>query len=200
DGDLARLTGRAGPRGELIDGLADYGGHLVLYGALGVILSHQIGGWGWVLAVAAAASRIVQAIHYETQRRQYRFMVYGTPWLGSASEGRNAIADMYRTLGHLLVPRSRDASTWFAAIAHTPCRPLAADRVFAAYRPLLRSSALLGANMRTLALGASMIAGSPLYYVVYEMLLLNAVLVRSILHCRQVHVAMLDTLPRLATA
>src|SRR4051795_4096486 len=31
DGDLARLTGKASPVGELVDGVCDYAGHIVLY-------------------------------------------------------------------------------------------------------------------------------------------------------------------------
>src|SRR6218665_1492336 len=35
DGDLARLTGRSGPLGEIVDGICDYASHIVLYLMLG---------------------------------------------------------------------------------------------------------------------------------------------------------------------
>ena len=53
DGDLARMTGRASPIGEVVDGLCDYGGHVVLYLLLAGLLDNVIGGWAWALAVAA---------------------------------------------------------------------------------------------------------------------------------------------------
>src|SRR5690606_27274677 len=49
DGDLARLTGKAGPTGELVDGLCDYGAQIVLYLVLAALLDDSLGGWAWVL-------------------------------------------------------------------------------------------------------------------------------------------------------
>lgn len=56
DGDLARLTGKSSPHGELVDGICDYLGHIVLYVTLGTIAAGQIGSWGWALMWAAGAS------------------------------------------------------------------------------------------------------------------------------------------------
>ena len=47
-------------------------------------------------------------------------------------------------------------------------------------RPLLKPLGLLGSNHRTIALGASMLAGTPLYFFLYEAVLLNMVLAWSI--------------------
>ena len=49
DGDLARMTGRVSPVGEIVDGLCDYLGHLVLYIVLASILAQDLGALGWVL-------------------------------------------------------------------------------------------------------------------------------------------------------
>ena len=46
DGDLARITGKSSPMGEMVDGLCDYLSHIVLYLVLGALLAAQIGGWG----------------------------------------------------------------------------------------------------------------------------------------------------------
>ena len=54
DGDLARITGRASPIGEMVDGLCDYGSHLVLYLVLGWLLAAQIGLLGWLLMLAGS--------------------------------------------------------------------------------------------------------------------------------------------------
>src|SRR5690606_30901139 len=65
DGDLARLTGRSSPRGELVDGICDYTSHAVLYLILGSLLHEQIGAVAWVLAVGAGLCRSLQAILYD---------------------------------------------------------------------------------------------------------------------------------------
>ena len=79
DGDLARLTNSASSIGEVIDGICDYVGHIVLYVVLGIMLSEEIGsGPAWALAISAGAGRIVQAAHYEVQRRQY-CLLYTSP-------------------------------------------------------------------------------------------------------------------------
>src|SRR5690606_39827963 len=55
---------------DLVDGICDYASHVVLYLILGFLLHGQIGPVAWILAVAAGMSRILQANHYEVQRRQ----------------------------------------------------------------------------------------------------------------------------------
>lgn len=81
DGDLARLTGRSSPYGEMIDGLCDYASHVILYVMLGILLQGRIGTIAWLPTLAAGVGRIVQANYYEVQRRQYQWWAYGTPWL-----------------------------------------------------------------------------------------------------------------------
>ena len=51
DGDLARLTGRASPIGEMVDGLCDYLSHAVLYLTLGWLLHFTMdwAAWMWML-------------------------------------------------------------------------------------------------------------------------------------------------------
>ena len=69
DGDLARMTGKASPTGEIIDGICDYAGHVVLYVALAAMLAESIGGWAWAWGWAAGLSHVVQTNHAESQRR-----------------------------------------------------------------------------------------------------------------------------------
>jgi hypothetical protein len=57
---------------------------------------------------------------------------------------------------------------------------------------LLSGIVLLGANYRTLALGASMLAGSPVYFFVYEAVALNLVLLHSISRIREATAAILE--------
>jgi hypothetical protein len=93
DGDLARMTGRSSPIGEMVDGLCDYLSHAVLYIVLAAYLAGSAGavsGWqAWALVTVAGLSHAVQSNHVEVQRRQYQNWVYGTPWLRNshAAEG-----------------------------------------------------------------------------------------------------------------
>jgi len=91
DGDLARLTGKSSPTGELVDGVCDYVGHVVLYLALAAMLDDRIGAWSWILAVGAGASHIVQNNHAETQRRTYLWWAYGVPWLKNAQASHDEV-------------------------------------------------------------------------------------------------------------
>lgn len=186
DGDLARLTGRSGPAGELVDGICDYASHIVLYLTLGALLQHQVGAWTWVLTVGAGASRIIQANHYEVQRRQYQWWVYGVPWLRT-SAGEGALSPFGAAYLQLAQRIGAQAPAIDAALDRADGDPARLEQIRAAIRrrgpALLGSLLLLGANYRTIGLGLSMLAGSPLYFFLFEGVLLNLLLWRSIIIC-----------------
>ena len=58
DGDLARITGRVSPIGEMVDGICDYVGHIVLYLVLGWLLASLA---GIALGVVVGLSATVRA-------------------------------------------------------------------------------------------------------------------------------------------
>ena len=190
DGDLARITGRSSPTGEMVDGLCDYTSHIVLYFVLGWLLQQQIGMGAWAIMTAAGLSHIVQSNHVEVQRRQYQWWVYGTPWLrnthdqndATAKGGFGALVSFYLSLASGMTPHALkiDAAV-DKAIAQDPA---ALDSIRAAVRaeapPLLFLCKLLGPNPRAIVLGLSMLAGSPLYYFVYQAVVLNVLLVVSV--------------------
>lgn len=188
DGDLARMTGRSGPRGEIVDGLCDYLSHIVLYVALGAVLATQIGAGGWLVMVVAGLSRVVQANHYEVMRRQYLAWLHDTAWLGGDTRdvqaaGRLAgvFAGAYVALAGLLAPHVRAIDRALqAAQDDAPARARLTQAIRDHSRAMLRDSAPLGANWRTIALGGSMLAGTPLYFFLFEAVLLNLVLLRSL--------------------
>ena len=192
DGDVARLTGRSGPIGEVVDGICDYAGHIVLYLALGAMLQHAIGAIAWVPTIAAGISRIVQANHFEVERRQYQWWVYAAPWLRTAprdefanKSGLFALGSAYLALANRVAPESKRIDD---AIDNAANDPPALERIRSVVRGQflkpLAALQLLSANQRTIALGLSMLAGSPIYYFLYEAVLLNIVLLRSIGRCR----------------
>ena len=192
DGDLARLTGRSSPIGEMVDGLCDYLSHIVLYFVLGWLLQQTMGGIAWAFMVPAGLSHIAQANHVEVQRRQYQWWVYGVPWLrnthqaesATAKSGFGALVSLYLKVASGMTPHALKID---AAVAEATARQdhAALERIRSAVRteagPLLLLCKILGPNPRTIVLGLAMLAGSPLYYFLYQAVLQNALLVFSVI-------------------
>jgi hypothetical protein len=196
DGDLARLTGKASPIGEFIDGAADYLGHVVMYVLLAAMLDDTaVGGWAWPLAILAGLSRIAQANHQETQRRQYLWRVYGIPWLGkqrdrgkrvftergALSRASARVVRAYLALGERMSPCSArlDAIVEEAA-GDEQRRAQVRQSIREASRGSLLLQKALAANPRTIVLGLCMIVGTPLWYFAIEIVALNALLLASV--------------------
>ncbi len=194
DGDLARLTGRASPIGEMVDGLSDYLSHVVLYLILGWVLSHQAGafagGGGWALIVFAGVSHAVQANHVEVQRRQYQYWVYGTPWIRSSHDSAESatkrswaamLVSAYIGVANGMTPHALKVDAAIEAAQGDRAR---LDAIAAAVRAeaplLLLMCKILGPNPRAIVLGLSMFAGTPLWYMLYQSVVLNALLLISV--------------------
>lgn len=194
DGDLARMTGRASPHGELWDGICDYAGHIVLYLSLGAMAATQIDAGAWALMAAAGASRVVQAAHYEGARRQYSLVVYGTPWMAStpqpadAKGRRHPFVVYYLWLTGLIVPHG---AALIAAMQGTG-REALRDAMRARGPEWLGRIGPLSANYRTLAVGAAMLAGRPTWYFLFEVAVLGSVLVASWMRVERVFGEVLD--------
>ena len=186
DGALARLTGRAGPAGEVIDGICDYGGHFVLYLILALAWGERSGWWIIPLAIAAGASRMVQANFYEVRRRQFMAWIHGVPWLRSADKAASlpfgVLVRTYLRFAEWLAPDDPRIDSLVADSGRREDVRSALDKMGPS---ALSGGFLLGANSRTLALGAAMAAGSPAWYFLYEVALLNPVLVIAIRRSRR---------------
>jgi phosphatidylglycerophosphate synthase len=189
DGDLARITGKSSPTGELVDGICDYASHIVLYFILAFMLAGLIGWIAWPVMVVAGISHAAQSNHVEVQRRQYQWWVYGTPWLrhthqaveGVARSGFFRFFEIYLNFANGLTPHALAVDAAVDAAKGDPAR-LSAIRaaVEAEATPLLRICKVLGPNPRALLLGASMLAGSPLWYFIYQAVILNLLMVVSV--------------------
>ena len=195
DGVLARRTGKSSPIGELVDGVCDYTGHIILYVALAAFLAnHWVGVWAWPLALVSGVSRILQSNHSESQRRTYLWRVYGVPWLknayaagGGSLEKRGLFTRIFEPGARLYVAIAAATNPYSdrieALIARADGLPEGRDRVNRICRRTqrfpLKVQTFLGPNIRTVALGASMLAGSPLWYFLFEIVPLNLLLVWS---------------------
>jgi hypothetical protein len=201
DGDLARMSGKASATGELVDGVCDYSAHTMLYFVLAAILDDQLGGWAWALAAVAGASHIAQTNHAETQRRAYLWWAYGIPWLKHARERGDEVfreqnwfsrtfswmARDYLKLAYWMAPNSARLDALVEETAGDPQRLARIhDTVRQSWRANLVFEKIVGPNPRTIMLGLSMLAGSPLWYFLGEAVLLNAILVASVMHHNRV--------------
>jgi hypothetical protein len=209
DGDLARMRGSASATGELVDGVCDYAGHTALYFALAAMLAGQIGGWAWAIAVAAGASHIAQTNHAETQRRSYLWWGYGVPWLNQARTSGDAVFSDRNWVSRAFGWMGRDYLKLAAAMSPYSARVDALAEASDARRTALlrrlarragRGSVKLqksvGPNPRTLILGASMALGSPLWFFLAEIVVLNGLLVVSVRHHNRVALALAERLSR----
>ncbi|MES2442378.1 MAG: CDP-alcohol phosphatidyltransferase family protein [Pseudomonadota bacterium] len=199
DGDLARLTGKSSPTGELVDGVCDYAGHIILYIALAAMLDDSIGWWSWLWASLAGASHIAQTNHAETQRRHYLWWVYGVPWLKQAGAANDVVFRRQSwfgaTFGWIVrgyLRLANEMTPWSGRIdrvleeSSPECVAKFRDVTRAASARSLAFQKLVGPNPRTIILGVSMLLGSPLYYFLAECVLLNLILVASVVHHNRV--------------
>ncbi|MFN3387543.1 MAG: CDP-alcohol phosphatidyltransferase family protein [Allosphingosinicella sp.] len=211
DGMLARLTGRASPIGELVDGVCDYASHMFLYTLLAVMLAETIGLWAYPLVLFAGLSRIAQANHAESQRRIYLWRVAGVPWLKqSLAGGSEAVPDqglfarLFAPVGRLYVALAGTAGAVSAeidaAVARLSGDPASEARARTLCREAGRDTVAIhrwmGANPRTVLLGLSMATGTSLWYFLLEVTFFNAFLIWSIARQRRSDLALAAELAR----
>ena len=188
DGDLARLTGKASPVGEMVDGICDYGSHIVLYFILAALLQAQIGWAAWPIMVVAGISHIVQSNHIEVQRRSYQWWYYDKPWLktthgaqdsATRKGGLGGLASAYLAVAAGVTPITAALDT---EKEHRSGDPAAMERfrqaIAGQIAPLIWR--YLGPNPRAIVLGLGMFAGSPIWFFAYQAVVLNILLLISI--------------------
>lgn len=191
DGALARLSGRASASGEVVDGLCDYLGHALLYTMLAMRLDDTLGPVAWAIVAAAGVSRAVQSVFAESQRRTYQWWAYGVPWLqttgaGAAGGGTGGrLTALYLGAWRAMSgPTLRVDALVASAVADPTERARIARIARGAGQGMLRLTAPLGANARTMLLGLSMLAGGPLPFLLLELVVLNVLLIVAILQAR----------------
>lgn len=202
DGDLARMKGTASTTGELVDGVCDIFGYSFMYFAFAFLLDNRLGGWAWLLGVAAAISHVLQTNHAESQRRAYLWRAYGVPWLRNDSADGAALFDKgnwftryfgFWAVGYLWLESRLNpgAGSIDAALADAAGEPARLGRIRRLVRRASRGSVglekALGANPKTLVIALSMAFGSPLWFFLTEIFLLNLLLVWSIRHHNRVN-------------
>jgi len=187
-----------------VDGICDYAGQAILYIALAASLAAAIGPWAWPLALASGLARALQANSYESRRREYQYWSYGGSWIRQSLTGvRSSTPAPLAALGRVYLALSAKVAPTNPALESRLKTAIEvggerAAEIRALYRGQQRraiaAAAPLSANARTIALGLSMVVGSPLYYFVYETLGLSLILFRSLRVQREVDAALLSDL------
>lgn len=202
DGDLARMKGTASSTGELVDGVCDYAGNVFMYFAFAFLLDDTLGGWAWVWAWSAGGSHILQTNHAETQRRLYLWRAYGVPWLRTAKASDDAVfrrdswftryfgfwAVGYMWLSERMAPAANAVDR---ALTRAEGNPRETRRLHRLVRRAYGGAGMalpmaLGGNPKTLIIALSMAFGSPLWFFLAMIFVLNPVLLWSILHHKTV--------------
>jgi phosphatidylglycerophosphate synthase len=181
DGDLARRTGRASPLGELVDGVCDHLSQALIYVAFAMVLQRSLGGWAWAAASGAGASHFVQANAYETGRKAYRHFVYGAPWMRQTGAGASgpaaALSSFYLAVSSLSSPGEPRVELAMDTAVAAGRAADARRRYRERFAPLVKASGVLDSNTRTLAIFLAVLAGSPLWFFVFELTALNVAFV-----------------------
>ena len=213
DGDLARRTGRSSPIGEIVDGVCDHLSHLILYLTLGFLLAAQVGPWGWALTVVSAASRAFQAVCYETQRRTYRRWVYGVNWIrqdlqkaeaqaraGGASRIGVRLAAIYLGMsGWVRADDSRVEAALGRILPDGGAQAAQARALCQAeVRPLVKRASALSTNWETIGVFLTILAGSPVWFLVFQATVINAVMAACVIGQRLRYARLAQRLDALA--
>lgn len=186
DGDLARRTGRASPIGELVDGVCDHVSQAMVYLAFVALLYPTMHRWAWVLGVAAAISHFVQANAYETGRKTYRRWVYGAAWMrqtaGSSHGMQGLVAGLYVGLSRWVSPGETglEAAMEPALAAGGPSADQARLTYGRRFAPLVKRSAILSGNSRTIAAFVCLLLGRPQWFFGFEIVVLNFALIVAV--------------------
>jgi len=183
DGRLARATGKTSAFGRILDGICD---HLV-FSAVYLAFAFQIISAGaslsvWWLVVAAGLSHAVQAAGYEERRQKYQRRLNGiSREMVEESlltvDGKKSILAMIYDLAQKAVAGSDyglDAKL-NALRGNKDGEKLASDLV-AKTVPMVRAWGLLNANNRTFLIFIFALMGQPLWYFLFEVLVLNLIL------------------------
>ena len=193
DGKVARAMKTASPHGEIVDGVCDYGGYALIYLALGLLVARQTGPWpAAAITVAAGFFHVLQANFYETSRRIYCNRIYGTPWIGSLSGAEiEAMAAKGALTGRAFAALTR----LFLALSRRLYRddgapaPQPGDAGFAAFRDAsarkVKLWALCSQNVKTIAVAVAMLAGCPLCYFLFVLVVVNGAIALALIAGRR---------------
>ncbi len=192
DGQLARLTGKTSEMGKALDGLVDHLSFAMVYVGLAVASALIFGNWIWWLAVAAGISHVVQASTYEFQRQMYDYWAMGKesarPVMpeefraGMRSKGGlggflNATLLAYLRIQHRVTGADPRLVARLEGMKEAGDGAEVNEAFASANLGAVKAWSLLCSNYRTVAIFVACIAANPLYFFLFEIIVLNIALV-----------------------
>lgn len=192
DGQLARLSGKTSEVGKVLDGLADHVAFASVYVGLATALATSYGANVWMIVVGAGLSHLVQSAAYEYWRQTYDYVVHGktsarVPSIDECRQrvrtkegGERLFAAVYLAYLHVQYAAAGADAATSATVQRAMQREADGESVREAYRwthlQAVRRWAILCSNYRTLAIFIFCLAGLPLGYFLYEIVVLNLAL------------------------
>ncbi len=184
DGRIARATGTASAFGRIIDGICD---HLVFGAVYIAFILYAIGNgashWVWALGAVSALSHAVQAAGYEERRQLFQRRMRGlsrkeiSEKLLKIGEKKSALAVLYDRFQTFASPQSDVLDEKLAAWRQQGMSEQKITEVIGGTSPIVRAWGLLNANNRTIMLAIFAALKHPLWYFVFEAVVLNLVFV-----------------------
>lgn len=184
DGRLARATGTSSAFGRVIDGICDHLVYTAVYISLALNLiadGHSAAIW-W-LVVGAGLSHAVQAAGYEERRQKYQRRLRGidrdavTEKLLSVDGKKSLLASIYDLAQQLASGGNTGLDRALSNLTRSPDHRQLAERMLEQTARMVRSWSILNANNRTALIFLFCLVGAPELYFVFELVVLNIVLI-----------------------
>ncbi|HHI88747.1 MAG TPA: CDP-alcohol phosphatidyltransferase family protein [Hellea balneolensis] len=182
DGRIARATGTASAFGRIIDGICD---HLVFGAVYIAFILYALGQgaspWIWALGVVSALSHALQAAGYEERRQIFQRRMRGlsrkevSENLLHVGEKKSVLATIYDRFQTLTSPKPSKLDVNIEACRQQGMDAEKISSLVARTSPIVRAWGLLNANNRTIMLAVCAGLGHPLWYFIYESVILNIV-------------------------
>ncbi len=180
DGQLARLTNKMSPSGQVIDGVCGYITFGAIYFAIALTLLRSHETTIIVLVVLAAVSHAIQAAAFERQREVYLSwakMAEGKIVAPKLSPSAGLLMRVYESVQRRFIPLPMDL---MRALVERATRGEAAA-IGATYREVYRHPvrlwSLLSANNRSIAIFIAFLLNLPEGYLWFEAVALNLLVV-----------------------
>jgi len=193
DGRIARATGTSSPFGRILDGICDYLVFITVYVSIALFLTKTGSPPAiWFLVVAALASHGVQAAAYEERRQRYQRRLNGVDRLTananllSVNGSQAVLAIGYDSVQKLV---SGSPGPLDRALEQLRAKKTSASIIQSAVNRtalVVRRWSILNANNRTFMIALPAFFGQPALYFVYEVVVLNAVLLMLLIYEKQV--------------
>lgn len=169
DGMVARATGTASAAGRFLDGLCDHGVFVLIYVALAGSLDSAM---GWMLALVAGVLHAAQSSLYEGERARFHRRARGHARTAPPVVTGHWLVRAYDRLATSIDHRALPFERRMAGDAD----PAAFGQAYArAAVPAMRWMTALSANMRVGAIFAACLAGSPMLFWLFEIVVLSIV-------------------------